>query len=166
MIIDRVRAGYPKQGLIWHFQGSGKSYLMEFAAVKMRMLPDLKNPTVIIVDDRLDLESQITAQFHSSDVGNLASATTREQLMTMLRQDIRKIIITTIFRFQEVFHLLTCYYNFYILYKLLFLHQCQNQLFLYLLLIDKKILIIPYLINFQIYLYLLLQLYMVVLILI
>jgi type I restriction enzyme R subunit len=102
MLIDRVRAGYPKQGLIWHFQGSGKSYLMEFAAVKMRMLPDLKNPTVIIVDDRLDLESQITAQFHSSDVGNLVLAATREQLMTMLRQDIRKIIITTIFRFQEV----------------------------------------------------------------
>ena len=95
MIIERVRAGYPKRGLIWHFQGSGKSYLMEFAAVKLRMLPDLKNPTVIIVDDRLDLESQITAQFHSSDVGNLESASTREQLMTMLRQDIRKIIITT-----------------------------------------------------------------------
>lgn len=102
MIVDRVRAGYPKKGLIWHFQGSGKSYLMEFAAVKLRMLPDLKNPTVIIVDDRLDLESQITAQFHSSDVGNLETAGTRDQLMTMLRQDIRKIIITTIFRFQEV----------------------------------------------------------------
>lgn len=99
MIVDRVRAGYPKKGLIWHFQGSGKSYLMEFAAVKLRMLPDLMNPTVLIVDDRLDLESQITAQFHSSDVGNLESASTREQLMTMLRQDIRKIIITTIFRF-------------------------------------------------------------------
>ena len=102
MIVDRVRAGCPKQGLIWHFQGSGKSYLMEFAAVKLRMLPDLKNPTVIIVDDRLDLESQITAQFHASDVGNLESAANRDQLMTMLRQDIRKIIITTIFRFQEV----------------------------------------------------------------
>lgn len=102
MIIDRVRAGYPKQGLIWHFQGSGKSYLMEFAAVKMRMLPDLKNPTVLIVDDRIDLESQITAQFHSSDVGNLESAASRRDLMEMLQQDIRKIIITTIFRFQEV----------------------------------------------------------------
>lgn len=102
MIVERVRSGYPKKGLIWHFQGSGKSYLMEFAAVKLRMLPDLNNPTVLIVDDRLDLESQITAQFHSSDVGNLESASSREQLMKMLRQDIRKIIITTIFRFQEV----------------------------------------------------------------
>ena len=102
MIVDRVRAGYPKKGLIWHFQGSGKSYLMEFAAVKLRMPPDLMNPTVLIVDNRLNLESQITSQFHSSDVRNLESASTREQLMSMLWQDIRKIIITTIFRFLEV----------------------------------------------------------------
>lgn len=102
MIVDRVKNGYPKKGLIWHFQGSGKSYLMEFAAVKLRMLPELKNPTVIVVDDRLDLESQITAQFHSSDVANLETAGNIEQLMSMLRQDIRKIIITTIYRFQDV----------------------------------------------------------------
>lgn len=91
-----------KTSLIWHFQESSKSYLMEFAAVKLRMLPDQKNTTVLIVDDCLDLESQITTQFHSSDVSNLESASTREQLMAMLRQDIRKIIITTIFRFQEM----------------------------------------------------------------
>lgn len=102
MIVERVKNGYPKKGLIWHFQGSGKSYLMEFAAVKLRMLPELKNPTVIVVDDRLDLESQITAQFHSSDVANLETASNIQQLMDMLRQDIRKIIITTIFRFQDV----------------------------------------------------------------
>ncbi len=102
MIVERVKAGYPRKGLIWHFQGSGKSLLMVFAAQKLRMHPDLKNPTVIIVDDRLDLETQITATFNASDIPNLESAGKREQLMTMLRQDIRKIIITTIFRFQEV----------------------------------------------------------------
>ncbi len=31
-IVDRVVAGRPKKGLIWHFQGSGKSLLMVFAA--------------------------------------------------------------------------------------------------------------------------------------
>lgn len=102
MIVERVLNGYPKKGLIWHFQGSGKSYLMEFAAVKLRMIPELNNPTVLVVDDRLDLESQITAQFHSSDVGNLESASTIAELMKMLRQDIRKIIITTIYRFKDV----------------------------------------------------------------
>ena len=41
LIVDRVRAGHPKKGLIWHFQGSGKSLLMVFAAQKLRMVPEL-----------------------------------------------------------------------------------------------------------------------------
>lgn len=57
LIIKRVKAGYPKKGLIWHFQGSGKSLLMIFAAQKLRMIPELKNPTVVVVDDRISLET-------------------------------------------------------------------------------------------------------------
>ena len=45
-IVERVLAGAPKKGLIWHFQGSGKSLLMLFAARKLRLHPELKNPTV------------------------------------------------------------------------------------------------------------------------
>ena len=41
-IVERVINGYPKKGLIWHFQGSGKSLLMVFAAEKLRMIPELK----------------------------------------------------------------------------------------------------------------------------
>ena len=55
LIVNRVKAGYLK-GLIWHFQGSGKSLLMVFAAQKLRMMPELGNPTVVIVDDRIDLK--------------------------------------------------------------------------------------------------------------
>ena len=100
-IVDRVKSGYPKQGLIWHFQGSGKSLLMVFAAQKLRMIPELKNPTVVIVDDRLDLETQITATFNASDIPNLVSLATKEQLMEFFKQDTRKIAITTIFRFGD-----------------------------------------------------------------
>ena len=102
LIVDRVRAGYPKKGLIWHFQGSGKSLLMVFAAQKLRMVPELKNPTVVIVDDRIDLETQITATFNASDIPNMASAGTKEELMSFFRNDTRKILITTIFKFGEV----------------------------------------------------------------
>ena len=102
MIIKRVLAGYPKKGLIWHFQGSGKSLLMVFAAQKLRMIPELKNPTVVIVDDRIDLETQITATFNASDIPNLTSATTKEELISFFRGDMRKILITTIFKFGEV----------------------------------------------------------------
>ena len=102
MIVSRVVAGYPKKGLIWHFQGSGKSLLMVFAAQKLRMVPELKNPTVVIVDDRIDLETQITATFNASDIPNLTSAATKEELLSFFRGDMRKILITTIFKFGEV----------------------------------------------------------------
>jgi type I restriction enzyme R subunit len=100
-LVERVVAGYPRRGLIWHFQGSGKSLLMVFAAQKMRLQPALRNPTVLIIVDRIDLDAQISATFHASDIPNLVKAESREELERLLRQDSRKIIITTIFKFAE-----------------------------------------------------------------
>jgi type I restriction enzyme R subunit len=101
LIVQRVLAGRPRKGLIWHFQGSGKSLLMVFAAQKLRLEPQLGNPTVIIVVDRIDLDAQISSTFHASDVPNLVKAETRDDLQRLLKQDTRKIIITTIFKFGE-----------------------------------------------------------------
>jgi type I restriction enzyme, R subunit len=101
LIVERVLAGRPRKGLIWHFQGSGKSLLMVFAAQKLRMQPRLGNPTVLIVVDRIDLDAQISSTFHASDVPNLVKAETRAELERLLRQDARKVIITTIFKFGE-----------------------------------------------------------------
>jgi type I restriction enzyme, R subunit len=100
-IVQRVLEGVTKKGLIWHFQGSGKSLLMVFAAQKLRLAGALRNPTVIIVVDRLDLDAQISATFHASDIPNLVQAASRAELETLLKQDTRKIIITTIFKFGE-----------------------------------------------------------------
>ena len=100
-IVQRVLEGVTKKGLIWHFQGSGKSLLMVFAAQKLRLQPALRNPTVLIVVDRLDLDAQISATFHASDIPNLVKAESRAELETLLKQDTRKIIITTIFKFGE-----------------------------------------------------------------
>lgn len=100
-IVERVLVGQPKKGLIWHFQGSGKSLLMVFAAQKLRMHPRLKNPTVLIVVDRIDLDTQITGTFTGADIPNLEKADSREKLQQLLAQDVRKIIITTIFKFGE-----------------------------------------------------------------
>lgn len=100
-IVQRVIDGRPRKGLIWQFQGSGKSLLMVFAAQKLRMSKALKSPTVIIVVDRIDLDAQISAEFHASDIPNLVNADTGAELGRLLRQGTRKIIITTIFRFGE-----------------------------------------------------------------
>jgi len=100
-IVERVIAGKPRKGLIWHFQGSGKSLLMLFAARKLRLDPSLKNPTVLIVVDRIDLDAQISSTFYATDTPNLVKADSREELGRLLGQDVRKIIITTIFKFGE-----------------------------------------------------------------
>jgi type I restriction enzyme R subunit len=100
-IVERVVKGYPKKGLIWHFQGSGKSLLMVFAAQKLRLHPKLGNPTVIIVVDRIDLDTQITATFNAADVPNMVGVADRKELQTLLGQDVRKVLITTIHKFAE-----------------------------------------------------------------
>lgn len=100
-IVERVVAGQPRKGLIWHFQGSGKSLLMLFAARKLRLHQALRNPTVMIVVDRIDLDTQISSTFYASDTPNLVKADSRAELQRLLEQDVRKIIITTIFKFGE-----------------------------------------------------------------
>lgn len=101
LIVSRVLNGKPKKGLIWHFQGSGKSLLMVFAAGKLRLHPKLNNPTVLIVVDRIDLDTQITATFNATDIPNMTGADSCSTLKNMLAQDLRKIIITTIHKFAE-----------------------------------------------------------------
>lgn len=101
LIVERVKEGKLKKGLIWHFQGSGKSLLMVFAAQKLRKSQDLKSPTVLIVVDRVDLDTQITGTFNASDVPNVVSTDKRSELHDLLNKDTRKIIITTIFKFDE-----------------------------------------------------------------
>ena len=76
-LVERVVAGHPKKGLIWHFQGSGKSLLMLFAARKLRLHPALKNPTVMVVVDRIDLDSQISGTFYAANAANLVKAESR-----------------------------------------------------------------------------------------
>ena len=100
-LVERVVAGHPKRGLIWHFQGSGKSLLMLFAARKLRLHPALRNPTVVVVVDRVDLDSQISSTFYAADAPNLLKAESRKDLQDLLRRNVRKIIITTIHKFGE-----------------------------------------------------------------
>ena len=102
LIVNRVKVGYPKKGLIWHFQGSGKSLLMVFAAQKLRMMKELNAPTVIIVNDRIDLSGQIFGTFSMADVPNLVPADTCAELTRLLKADSRKVIITKIFEFAKV----------------------------------------------------------------
>lgn len=100
-IVERVIEGKIKKGLIWHFQGSGKSLLMVFAAQKLRRAAQLKSPTVIVLVDRTDLDTQISGTFNAADVANVESTDSIKELQKMLERDTRKIIISTIFKFRD-----------------------------------------------------------------
>jgi type I restriction enzyme, R subunit len=102
-IVQRVIEGKIKKGLIWHFQGSGKSLLMVFAAQKLRCMEELKSPTVIIVVDRIDLDTQISSTFNAAEVANLVNADTIKELHDLLEKDTRKVIITMIHKFKDAY---------------------------------------------------------------
>lgn len=102
-IVERVKEGRIKKGLIWHFQGSGKSLLMLFAAQKLRKQQDLHNPTVMIVVDRVDLDTQITATFNTAEVPNMITTDSIKELHKLLEQDTRKIIITMVHKFKDAY---------------------------------------------------------------
>jgi len=100
-IVQRVIDGKIKKGLIWHFQGSGKSLLMVFAAQKLRREAALKSPTVIVLVDRIDLDTQISGIFNASDVANVESTDSIKKLQQILERDTRKIIISMIHKFRD-----------------------------------------------------------------
>lgn len=102
LIVERVLLGETKKGLVWHFQGSGKSLLMVFTALKLRAMAALTNPTILIVVDRRELDTQITGTFNSADVPGLVATESRAELKQLLSQGARKIIVTTIQKFGEV----------------------------------------------------------------
>ena len=98
-IVKRVLDG-GRQGLVWHYQGTGKSLLMAFAALMLLNDEEVGGPTVVVVLDRLDLIEQIERQFRTAGLPRVSVASSKEELRTLLRDDRRGIILTTIFRFE------------------------------------------------------------------
>ena len=63
-IVRESAAGGSKQGgVVWHTQGAGKSIEMAFLAGRLVREPDLKNPTLVMVTDRLNLDWQLFGTF-------------------------------------------------------------------------------------------------------
>jgi len=55
-----------KAGVVWHTQGSGKSMEMELYAHLVAQQAKLKNPTIVVVTDRKELDSQLYETFNRS----------------------------------------------------------------------------------------------------
>lgn len=92
-----------KIGVAWHTQGSGKSISMAFYAGKVITAPEMKNPTIIVVTDRNDLDGQLFATFSQAKElmrETPKQAETRQQLRTFLaNRPSGGVIFTTIQKF-------------------------------------------------------------------
>ena len=100
-IVDRCLDPVKRQGLVWHHQGSGKTFAMAFAAAKLRHITAMDAPTIVVVLDRLDLIEQTVSEFSSVGIPAVQVAETKDDLRSMLSEDSRGVIVTTIFRFKD-----------------------------------------------------------------
>jgi type I restriction enzyme R subunit len=86
-------------GVFWHTQGSGKSLSMLFYTKTVRQLDELRNPTLVFVTDRNDLDEQLHDTFADSDF-RTQWADSRDHLRDLLDREAGGIIFTTIQKFQ------------------------------------------------------------------
>jgi len=100
--IDKItkRAEDPEKqrGLVWHTQGSGKTFTMIIAAQKIIENPLFENPTVIMLVDRNELESQLFGNLTAVGMSNVV-AKSKEHLQELLSGDRRGLIVTMIHKF-------------------------------------------------------------------
>ncbi|MEH6995882.1 type I restriction endonuclease subunit R [Neobacillus drentensis] len=88
-------------GVVWHTQGSGKSLTMVFLAVKLRRIKELKNPTIVVVTDRKDLDNQIANTFRRCGFPNPQQAASVSKLKDLLQQGPGTTVMTLVQKFQE-----------------------------------------------------------------
>jgi type I restriction enzyme R subunit len=103
-LVRAARPGDPSErgGVVWHTQGSGKSLTMLWLATKLRRDPGYGKPTLLIVTDRRDLDTQITRTFQTCGFPNPVRARNVRHLRELLQGPGGRTILTTVQKFREV----------------------------------------------------------------
>ncbi|WP_216695306.1 type I restriction endonuclease subunit R [Dietzia psychralcaliphila] len=94
--------GDQRGGVVWHTQGSGKSFEMLFYAVKTMRDPRMNNPTLVFLTDRNDLDDQLYEEVFGQAMilpERPVRADTRTELRELLRRASGGIIFTTLQKF-------------------------------------------------------------------
>ncbi|HIQ05877.1 MAG TPA: type I restriction endonuclease subunit R [Anaerolineae bacterium] len=97
-----ARLGDRRAGVVWHTQGSGKSLSMVFYVGKVIRHPTMKNPTIVVITDRNDLDNQLFATFAANRQilrQTPVQAESRARLRELLKVASGGIIFTTIQKF-------------------------------------------------------------------
>lgn len=120
-LIERINTQSPdggrKGGVIWHTTGSGKSFTMVFLSKALILHETLKKCRIVVVTDRVDLESQLSKTFASG--GELAGkkdkeaamATSGKRLAEQIGKGTERIIFSLIQKFNSATKLPECVNN-------------------------------------------------------
>lgn len=101
-LIERIQAGERTRGLIWHTQGSGKSFSMLYAADRLLQAEWFTSPQILILVDTDDLREQLTTTMNN--IGNshrFEVAASMDHLYDLIRSGTSKVILTTIQMFEN-----------------------------------------------------------------
>lgn len=101
-VMERIRpldGGKRKGGVIWHTQGSGKSLTMVMLAQAIVLENTIRNPKIILVTDRTDLDRQITSTFKKCGI-YVENAATGAKLIELLESKSDAVITTVINKFE------------------------------------------------------------------
>lgn len=101
-LIERAKSTEKKRGLVWHTQGSGKTYTMIVTAQKIIENPIFENPTVIMLVDRNELESQLYGNLDAVGIAQVEVAESKRHLKELLANDRRGLIVTMIHKFEDM----------------------------------------------------------------
>jgi type I restriction enzyme R subunit len=104
-VVARALDASRARGLVWHTQGSGKTYTMIKAAELLFKAPTAEKPTVILMIDRNELEDQMLKNLSALGLGNVAHADRIAKLNALLDergQDYRGIVVTMIHKFRDM----------------------------------------------------------------
>lgn len=99
-VVERALDPEKKTGLIWHTQGSGKTFTMIKAADLILRNPAFEKPTVIMLVDRNELESQLFANLAAYGLAP-EIARSKQHLRELLRSDYRGLIVSMIHKFDR-----------------------------------------------------------------
>lgn len=103
--VERVAEGKLKKGLIWHTQGSGKSLTMVFLALKLKThrtleAATLENPNILVLTDRIDLDTQLSTTFVACGLPNPKQAASVADLRDAVAKGRNgQLLLSTIFKF-------------------------------------------------------------------
>ena len=101
-VIERVHHPNKRRGLVWHTQGSGKTLTMiNIAALLLRSGEQTEKPTVLMVVDRNELESQLFRNITGYGITTLEVAQSKDDLEEILSSDYRGLVVSMIHKFDK-----------------------------------------------------------------